>query len=547
LARLDLIAEEGSRRCMTPHEIRAGQPALRPANHLTGLADARQRMTTTGQWSASQLMGRRWPIGCVALEITQRCNLDCTACYLSEHSEAVKDLPLEEVFRRIDMIFDHYGLHTDVQVTGGDPTLRRRDELVAIVRRIRKKGMRPTLFTNGIRAKRDLLQELVAEGLVDVAFHVDMTQQRSGYGDEIALNALRQEYTERTRGLGLPVMFNTTVIDSNFDSIPEIVAFFVRNSDAVRLASFQLQADTGRGVLRRRDARITIASVKRQIEQGANTPLSFDTAQIGYARCNRYAMTLVINGNVYDILDDKELFNEVLAPTAALQFDRQSRSAAVMALIRGVLTSPCLTLRGVVWLSRKMWRSKADLLRARGRVDKLSFFVHDFMDACRLERERIDACVFTAATNAGPISMCLHNVKRDVLNRPRASLWRRAIGPCSTVLSVLLLIVIPVGFPLGAAVARPGTEEMSVGEWEALWTSVLTRRVDNAGRIHFATLTRDHADLDRVVAFVAAVDPISQPQRFPDRASRLAFYINAYSALAMHGIVDAGVPKVLAA
>jgi molybdenum cofactor biosynthesis enzyme MoaA len=399
---------------MTPDEIRAARPALRPAGRITGLLKARQRMMTTGQWSASQFMGRRWPIGCVALEITQRCNLDCTACYLSESSEAVKDIPLEEVFRRINMIFDHYGLHTDVQVTGGDPTLRKRDELVAIVRRIREKGMRPTLFTNGIRAKRDLLQELVAAGLVDVAFHVDMTQQRNGYGDEIALNALRQEYIDRTRGLGLPVMFNTTVTDGNFDSIPEIVAFFVRNSDAVRLASFQLQADTGRGVLGSRDARITIASVRRQIDRGADTPLSFDTAQIGHARCNRYAMALVINGKVYDILDDKELFNEVLAHTAALQFDRQRRSAAVMALIRGVLTSPRLTLRGVLWLGRKIWRGRADLVRARGRVDKLSFLIHDFMDACQLENERIDACVFTAATNAGPISMCLHNAKRDL-------------------------------------------------------------------------------------------------------------------------------------
>jgi hypothetical protein len=112
-------------------------------------------------------------------------------------------------------------------------------------------------------------------------------------------------------------------------------------------------------------------------------------------------------------------------------------------------------------------------------------------------------------------------------------------------LGVLLLIIIPVTFPLGAAVARPGTEEMSVREWEALWTSVLTRHVDNAGRIDFAALIRDHADLDRVVAFVAAVDPVSRPQRFPDLASRLAFYINAYNALAMHGIVDAGVPKSL--
>jgi hypothetical protein len=124
-------------------------------------------------------------------------------------------------------------------------------------------------------------------------------------------------------------------------------------------------------------------------------------------------MTLVINGKVYDVLDDKELFEELLAHTAQLPFDRQNRAAAVRTLVKGVLTSPRLTLRAAVWLGRKIWRGKVDLVRARGRVDKLSFFIHDFMDACQLEKERIDACVFTAATNGGPISMCLHNAKRD--------------------------------------------------------------------------------------------------------------------------------------
>src|SRR5216683_1444612 len=180
------------------------------------LARARRRMEATGQWRKGQPMGRRFAAGCVALEITQRCNLDCTLCYLSEMSEAVLDPPLAEVFRRIDLIHAFYGRNCDVQVTGGDPTLRRRDELVAIVRRIAALGMRPTLMTNGIKATRPVLAELAAAGLVDVAFHVDDTQQRKGYADEQALNALRREYIERARGLGIAVMFNTTVHRGNF-------------------------------------------------------------------------------------------------------------------------------------------------------------------------------------------------------------------------------------------------------------------------------------------------------------------------------------------
>ncbi len=68
-----------------------------------------------------------------------------------------------------------------MQVSGGEPTLRRRDELVAIVRRLADRGLRPCLMTNGIKASRALLAELAAAGLVDVAFHVDTTQQRAGF------------------------------------------------------------------------------------------------------------------------------------------------------------------------------------------------------------------------------------------------------------------------------------------------------------------------------------------------------------------------------
>ncbi len=370
-------------------------------------------MVATDQWGTGQFLGRRWPIGCVALEITQRCNLDCTACYLSDLSESVKDLPLDEVFRRIDRIYEHYGPNTDVQITGGEPTLRKRDELLAIVRRVRDKGMRPTLFTNGIRARRELLEELADVGLVDVAFHVDMTQRRRGYDSEIALNALRQEYIERVRGLPISVMFNTTVYEGNFDRIPDVVAFFVRNSDMVRLASFQTSAQVGRTVLAPRPARISLASVQCQIEAGADARLSFDAARIGHVACNRYAMAFVTGGKVVDAFDDKKLFDDILEHTAQLPFPRNRPKRVVSTFLRRILTSPSLTLRGAGWLARKVWQAKADLLRARGRVHKLSFFLHDFMDTDSLDPARIEACVFAVATADGLMSMCQHNANRN--------------------------------------------------------------------------------------------------------------------------------------
>lgn len=377
------------------------------------LERAREAMLATGQWDPAQFMGRRLPIGCVALEITQRCNLDCSACYLSEHSETVKDLPLEEIYRRIDMIRDTYGSDIDIQVTGGDPTLRNRDELIAIVRRIRPIGMRPALFTNGIRATRELLASLAEAGLVDVAFHVDMTQGRRGYQTERDLNELRLAYIERARGLPLAVYFNTTIFDGNIDQIPGVVAFLVQHSDVVRLASFQPQAETGRGILHPRSPAITTEAVIRQIEKGAGTSVSFDTAHVGHSRCNRYGMTLVTNGRVYDVLDNRTLYNAFVDRTAFVRFDRQSSRRAVAAFIGCLVRNPDIVVKGAGWFAKKFRRMKGDLIASRGRVNKLSFFIHNFMDACNLDPDRIKACVFMAATQDGPVSMCLHNAQRD--------------------------------------------------------------------------------------------------------------------------------------
>lgn len=394
---------------MTVGEIAAARTACVTRDPL---AAARERMERTGQWHPQQSMGRRFAMGCVALEITQRCNLDCTLCYLSDHSEAVRDLPLTEVFRRIDAIHAHYGTDTDVQVTGGDPTLRDRAELVAIVRRIRSLGMRSSLFTNGIRASRALLAELCGAGLVDVAFHVDMTQNRRGYADEAALNAVRSEYIARARGLPLSVMFNTTVFDGNFAQVADVTAFFVANADIVRLASFQLQADTGRGIAGGSTAPISIATVSDRLRDGAGAPIALNMP-VGHSRCNRYAMTLVANGRVHDLFDDAAVIADLLATTAGTQFDRQHRALAVAALAAALLRRPGALARLLPWAARKLWAMRRDLLAARFRAHKLSFFIHDFMAADCLDCDRVDACVFMVATGEGPISMCLHNARRD--------------------------------------------------------------------------------------------------------------------------------------
>lgn len=396
---------------LTPAQIQDWRPYSLTDDGLTPLQRAQRRMAQAGEWASWQALGRRFPIGCVALEITQRCNLDCTFCYLSESSEALKDIPLEEVFRRIDLIRRHYGDNTDIQVTGGDPTLRKREELMQIVRYIRAQKMRASLLTNGIKATRDLLAELAAAGLTDVAFHVDMTQQRQGYASEIDLNALRHEYIERARGLPLSVFFNTTVHRANAEQIPAVVRFFVDHCDVVRMCSFQIGAATGRGV--ERSGNLTAQDVVAAIEQGAGAALNFAATGCGPAACNRYAYAFVVNGRVFDCFNDPALVQALLAATTHLYFDRTDRRRAIATMTDFLLKNPRLLVACLARAARLAWRAKRDLLAARGRVGKLSFFVHNFMDACHLDEARVAACSFMVMTPEGPLSMCLHNAKRD--------------------------------------------------------------------------------------------------------------------------------------
>lgn len=68
------------------------------------------------------------------------------------------------------------------------------------------------------------------------------------------------------------------------------------------------------------------------------------------------------------------------------------------------------------------------------------------------------------------------------------------------------------------------------------WQRVLERFVDDAGRVDYAGLARERADLDRFVAWIHAAGIARQP---------LAFHLDAYNALAMYNALDRGAPASL--
>lgn len=218
------------------------------------------------------------------------------------------------------------------------------------------------------------------------------------------------------------MFFNTTVHAGNFGDVPMLAAFFVTQADVVRFASFQLQVETGRGVLGARVDTIGNDSMAQRLQQGAGVALKFNVLAAGHHDCNRIAVLLVANGRAHDAFANAGFVQRFMRETAQLCIDRGTPWRALRSLLRAGLRRPALCVAAVRWALALAWRMRADLLAARGRVHKLTLFTHNFMDACQLDAERVDACVFMAITQDGPLSMCAYNAQRDdYLLRPLAT------------------------------------------------------------------------------------------------------------------------------
>ncbi|HSE04943.1 MAG TPA: DUF547 domain-containing protein, partial [Methylomirabilota bacterium] len=102
------------------------------------------------------------------------------------------------------------------------------------------------------------------------------------------------------------------------------------------------------------------------------------------------------------------------------------------------------------------------------------------------------------------------------------------------------LALASVVVPLAACTTRapvPTATGPAAADPPAAWARVLRQHVLDDGRIDFVALRRGPEDLEAYVAWVAATGPSTTPQRFPTRTARLAYYLNAYNAVAMHQVV----------
>ncbi len=113
-----------------------------------------------------------------------------------------------------------------------------------------------------------------------------------------------------------------------------------------------------------------------------------------------------------DVLTDRPLYERFLQEFRHVTFDRRDVQATTRRVVGAAFRNPYWLLRGGAFLVRKLWSARRELWR-RERIGKITFFIHNFMDAKELDPERIRNCSFVVMTDDGPVSMCEHNSRRD--------------------------------------------------------------------------------------------------------------------------------------
>ena len=72
----------------------------------------------------------------------------------------------------------------------------------------------------------------------------------------------------------------------------------------------------------------------------------------------------------------------------------------------------------------------------------------------------------------------------------------------------------------------------------AIWDRTLKTYVSELGEVDYRALKANRNDLDDYVRSLGAASPASRPDLFPSRAHELAYWMNAYNAFVIRGVID---------
>ncbi|HEU5380894.1 MAG TPA: radical SAM protein, partial [Ktedonobacteraceae bacterium] len=352
----------------------------------------------------------RKPAGLAILEITERCNLTCPMCY-AYSSPSERDYSLEEIETRLDQLIEVEGKGISLQLSGGEPSVRKDLEQIAAM--VKRKGFgHLELVTNGIRLAReaDFAEKLVKWGFTSAYLQFDSTRPADIVklrGEDLwevrvkAIAALEQAKLPSTLAVSLYDGLNT-------DQIQQVVHFAWRHPNTVCAIAFQAATPFGRFDVNsagEQEAptprKLRMPEILALIEQQTGIPqhLFFPVGE-GSPLCNAFTLLKYTKEGYKPIAPNFTLeeFLSVMGerPNMTLRMLTRGRSA--------VLPQILTNIGGSLKLIRTLWPHLGTDPSIWTNHKTLTLFVKPFMDESDLDMSRIERCCFHNASPRGVMS-----------------------------------------------------------------------------------------------------------------------------------------------
>ncbi|MBI5327735.1 MAG: radical SAM protein [Deltaproteobacteria bacterium] len=182
----------------------------------------------------------------ISWNITKRCNLKCSHCYLdaSELEQGKGELPTSEAKRIIDEIT---ALNPQAMLifTGGEPLLRH--DCMELFSYASGKGLMVVIGTNGTLLDDKMVKEIIRHGVKGVGISIDSAGP--AYHDKFrGLSGAWEKTTtsmEILKKHGLDFQVQITVTKDNYSEIPDIIEYAYKNG--ARACNIFFLVCTGRG------------------------------------------------------------------------------------------------------------------------------------------------------------------------------------------------------------------------------------------------------------------------------------------------------------
>jgi uncharacterized radical SAM superfamily Fe-S cluster-containing enzyme len=376
----------------------------------------------------------RKPAGLAILEVTERCNLTCPMCY-AYSSPSERDYTLEEIEMRLDQLIAIEGKGISLQISGGEPSVRRDLDVIAAM--VKRKGFgQLEMVSNGIRLARepDFAEKLVKWGFTSVYLQFDSTRPAD-------IEKLRGEdlWDVRVKAIAalerikLPSTLAVSLYDGlNTDQIQQVVRFAWQHPDTVCAIAFQAATPFGRFEVNNRNEdtsdndhtdgetraprKLRMPDILKLIEEqtGVSQDLFFPVGE-GSPLCNTFTLLKYTKEGYKPIAPNFTLreFMEVMGPRPNMTLRMLTRGRA--AILPQIVTN----IGGSLKLMKTLWPHIGTDPSFWTSRKTLTLFVKPFMDESDIDMSRIERCCFHNASPRGVMSFCALNAKMRP-SQPRA-------------------------------------------------------------------------------------------------------------------------------